>query len=264
MSVRPAAVAGAFYPASKDELQRQVNAFIDEHHSQTAAAPTMLIVPHAGYVYSGHIAASAYTLLKEHRHAYRRVVLIGPSHRVPLQGIATSSAQRFNTPVGSVELDTDAQSQLMRIPAVQQRDDAHMMEHSLEVQLPFLQSLLSDFRLIPLVVGAVEPEAVSEVLKVLLTPQTLIVVSTDLSHFHSDTEARAIDSSTIAKILNGQLNINGNEACGHYPLAGALLFAQMKGWHIQLQSHGNSSDTIGDRSRVVGYASFSFTAEKAA
>ncbi|TCS40824.1 AmmeMemoRadiSam system protein B [Reinekea marinisedimentorum] len=265
MSVRQPAVAGTFYNANAEELQQEIQAFLANiQEAPPKAAPAMLIVPHAGYVYSGQIAAFAYAQLKGHEDAYNRVIVLGPSHRVLLEGIAISSDNRFETPLGQIHCDTSAIARLSNLPFVAYRHDAHLLEHSLEVQLPFLQTLLGEFELIPLVVGGIDPPQLIAALESIWDEKTLLVVSTDLSHFHRDAPARAIDENTIHKILQYDPDIEGFEACGHFPLAGALGFAQQRGWDIQLLTKGNSGDIFGDKSRVVGYASFSLNSTQAA
>ncbi len=257
MTIRMPAVSGAFYPAETHQLHHQLATFLGQaNFDADSRTPTMLVVPHAGYVYSGQIAAKAYALLKNHRDAYRRVVVLGPSHRVALHGIAVAEHATFRTPLGDIKLDQIAISRLTDLPGVDVRTDAHALEHSLEVQLPFLQTLLDDFLLVPLVVGQSSVELVREAIEAVWDEQTLLVVSTDLSHFLYDADANRVDANTIQKILHCETSLLGEEACGHHPLNGALAFAKGRGWLVEPVAKGNSGDITGDKERVVGYASF--------
>jgi AmmeMemoRadiSam system protein B len=213
-----------------------------------------LIVPHAGYVYSGSVAAHAYALLRGA--AFERVVLLGPSHRVALQGVALPTVSRFRTPLGDVMLDTDCMRKLGRLSGVEQRDDAHAMEHCLEVQLPFLQTVLNEFRLIPAVVGLTSSKQIEDLLDAAVDERTLVIISTDLSHYHDYASARVLDARTVARIEARDAALDGEEACGACPLNGFLRYASRRGWKVSLLAARNSGDACGDRRRVVGYASF--------
>lgn len=241
-------------------LRANVDGFLRQSASKdrNIKAPKVLIVPHAGYQYSGLVAASAYQLLDGYSVQIHRVVLLGPSHHVAFEGIAIPSSEQFETPLGPIDLDLDWLNKAAEDPGVVIRDDAHQYEHSLEVQLPFLQTVLSDFTLVPLVVGVCHPDLVSRVLRRLWGgPETLIVVSTDLSHFNTYDTAKKIDLNTTNKILSFNSNISGQEACGHFPLNGLLSRAKSAGMSIHLQSLKNSGDAEGNYSRVVGYGAFS-------
>ncbi len=257
MSVRKPAVSGSFYPAYAQDLTRQLDSLMYEVAEPTGAAPKMLIVPHAGYDYSGHVAAAAYRCLRHHHDQYKRVVIMGPSHCVALSGIAAPSATRFDTPLGAVEVATQCIAGIESLPFMKICEDTHRLEHSLEVQLPFLQSVLDDFEVVPLVVGETTALQIKQILDALWGgDETLIIVSTDLSHFLFDSDAKRVDQSTTAKIKAMESNVNGKEACGHYPLNGALAFAKAKGLMVEHLCSGNSSEKSGDRDQVVGYASF--------
>ena len=264
--VRPAAVAGMFYPGSAAELAATVRACLREARQPArapAGAPKALIVPHAGYVYSGPIAAGAYARLAAMRSTIRRVVILGPTHRVAVRGLALSSARAFATPLGDVEFDREAAAVLAGLPQVVVSDRAHALEHSLEVQLPFLQSVLDDFRIVPLAVGDASPAEVAEVLDRLWGgPETLVVVSSDLSHFHDYAEACEIDRASAERILALDGPLDHEEACGATPINGLLLCARRRGLEPELIDLRNSGDTAGDRSRVVGYASFAFAGRR--
>jgi AmmeMemoRadiSam system protein B len=263
-SVRPAAVAGSFYPADPAVLAIEVNTLLDgaRRHGVPQPLPKALIVPHAGYVYSGPVAASAYALLERGRTLYRRVVLLGPVHRVPVRGLALPGATAFATPLGNVALDGGLAERLAGLPQVVVFPAAHAWEHSLEVQLPFLQSVLDDFTLLPLAVGDATPEEVAEVLEAAWGgAETLIVISSDLSHFHPYRVAQQIDGATAQAILDLRVPLSHDEACGGTPLNGLLLAARRHELQPRLLDLRNSGDTAGDHSRVVGYAAFAFNEE---
>lgn len=258
-SSRAPAVAGLFYPGEYRSLTRTLTELLSGAQTHDSVAPKALIAPHAGYVYSGPIAANAYARLGAARDTIRRVVLLGPTHRVAVRGIALPGAQRFITPLGSIEIDADAVKRLRTLPQVCVSDEAHALEHSLEVHLPFLQTVLSDFALVPLAVGHVEPDDVAEVIEAVYGgPETLIVVSSDLSHYLPYAQAQTIDRSTCEAILALRSDIDHEHACGATPVAGLSVVARRKGLRPELIDVRNSGDTAGDRSRVVGYASFAF------
>jgi AmmeMemoRadiSam system protein B len=256
---RPAAVAGLFYPGEPAGLARTVEDLLSRAKSGDAPVPKALIAPHAGYVYSGPIAASAYRLLAPAREQVKRVVLLGPTHRVAVRGLALPAVTRFETPLGTIELDAAAVEAVRDLPEVVISDEAHASEHSLEVHLPFLQKVLSDFKLVPFAVGYASPREVASVLDVLWGgPETLIVVSSDLSHYLDYSEAQSVDRATCDAILELRTDIDHDQACGATPVSGLTLVARHKGLQPQLLDVRNSGDTAGDRNRVVGYASFAF------
>lgn len=261
-SVRPPAVAGTFYPADRGVLGETLQTLLDQVRPASQAAPKVLIAPHAGYVYSGPVAASAYALLRSQALQVRRVILLGPAHRVRLRGLAVPSVDRFRTPLGDIPLDRAAISGLLELPQVQVSDVAHEQEHSLEVHLPFLQAVLPEFSLVPLVVGHAPATAVADVLQRLWGgPETLIVISTDLSHYHDYGTARRLDAGTCAAIEAFRYeDIGPEQACGCMPMAGLLLLARDRGMQIQRLDVRNSGDTAGGRDRVVGYAAFALRA----
>ncbi len=260
-SVRPAAVAGMFYPAAPRELAREVDDML-AHSAAGGLAPGFpkaLIVPHAGYVYSGSVAAEAYDRLRPARGIVRRVVLFGPCHRVPVRGLALPDASAFATPLGQVPIDQEAVASLAGLSQVVVSRAVHAEEHALEVQLPFLQRVLGEFSLVPLAVGAATPEQVAEVIDRLWGgAETLIVISSDLSHYHPYAEACAIDRGTARAILDYSADIDHEQACGATPVAGLLLAAKRRGLKVELLDLRNSGDTAGGRGRVVGYAAFAF------
>jgi AmmeMemoRadiSam system protein B len=261
-AVRHAAVAGTFYPDSPRVLSAEVRSYLEQapRPAQPAVRPKALIVPHAGYVYSGPIAAAAYRRLAAGCEAVRRVVLLGPAHRVPLRGLAVPSADSFATPLGDVEVDRAAVACALDLPQVSESDRAHALEHSLEVQLPFLQTLLSSFRLVPLAVGDATAAQVAEVIESLWGgPETLIVVSSDLSHYHAYSEACEIDRRSAQTVLTLSPTLGYDQACGALPINGLITVARRRGLRPELLDLRNSGDTAGDKFRVVGYGSFIFS-----
>ena len=259
-SVRPAAVAGMFYPSDATELRDQVQGFLrsakPSHHT-----PKAIIAPHAGYVYSGAIAGSAYAALQDLTADIENVVLLGPCHREYVSGIAASSAATFNTPLGGVKLDQAAIRALVdEFEFVEYSDSAHALEHSLEVQLPFLQSIFSGFRLLPFAVGGATPEQVEMLLeRVWFDVSTMVVVSSDLSHYHDYTNAQQIDQYTTQKIERlDPAGLSGEHACGQRPICGLLRYAAKHGLKCEVVDVRNSGDTAGMRDRVVGYGAYLF------
>jgi len=251
-----------FYPGDPASLQDELATCLAVSPAPTfePAAPGLLkavIVPHAGYIYSGGTAGHAYALLAPLAGRIKRVVLLGPCHRVSVRGLAAPTVQAFATPLGSIPLDRTALDALADLPQVVASDDAHAEEHSLEVQLPFLQTVLGQFELVPLAVGHTSAGEVAQVLDRLWGgPETLIVISSDLSHFHSYREAQAIDKATAEHILALDQLTSFDQACGALPINGLLAVARKRGLRIERLAQCNSGDTAGDKSRVVGYASF--------
>jgi len=263
IAVRPAAVAGSFYPGNDQQLRTDVRRMLASAHARTsreAPLPKALIVPHAGYMYSGDVAASAYARLAPLRGVVRRVVLLGPCHRVAVRGLALPGAERFETPLGDVPIDAAAARELRALPQIVESPAAHAQEHSLEVHLPFLQEVLGEFSLVPLAVGDASPAEVAEVLERLWGgAETLIVVSSDLSHYLPYNTAQRTDRQTVNDMLALDSRIDHEHACGATPVNGLLLLARRKGLVPELLDLRNSGDTAGDRSRVVGYASIAFS-----
>lgn len=258
-SIRAAAVAGMFYPGDAATLGVEVEALLAGagELAPRLGFPKALVVPHAGYLYSGRIAARAYDELGAARGLVRRVVLLGPAHRVAVRGLAVPSAEAFATPLGQVPVDAEALCAVQDLPQVVCSDAAHALEHSLEVQLPFLQQQLGAFALAPFAVGMASVEEVEEVLERLWGGRdTLIVISTDLSHYHSYEEARSLDSATLARIAACATDIDHEQACGATPLNGLLSVARKRKLPVKLLAACNSGDTAGGRRQVVGYSSF--------
>jgi MEMO1 family protein len=262
-SIRPAAVAGMFYPGEPGMLSHDVRAMLAS--AQLAAqTPKALIVPHAGYIYSGPIAATGYATLKDIAPHIRRVVLLGPAHRVAIRGIALPGVDAFTTPLGTVEVDKEAVQAIANLTYVTISPQAHAQEHSLEVQLPFLQTVLPDFKVLPLVIGAATPDEVAEVLERLWgNEETLIVVSSDLSHYLPYDTARRVDGATVKSIQDLNEGISHEQACGATPINGLILAARRHHLSPHLLDARNSGDTAGPRDGVVGYAAFAFTSDTA-
>ncbi len=260
-SVRTPAVAGLFYPADPRQLAHDVQQLLAAA-KPPSLTPKALIVPHAGYIYSGPIAATAYATLKPIAARIRRVVLLGPTHRVAVRGLALPGADAFDTPLGRVTLDATAARSIAHLPQVTVSPQAHALEHSLEVQLPFLQSVLPDFALLPLAVGMATPEEVSGVLEMLWGgDETLIVISSDLSHFLPYAAAQRVDNGTVQAILGLREPIDHEQACGGTPINGLIVAARQHHLTPHLLDLRNSGDTAGSYDQVVGYAALAFTEE---
>ena len=257
MNIREAAVAGLFYEADAGRLQQHVDGLLADAAAATTEPPEALIVPHAGLVYSGSTAARAYRCLLSEPQRFNRVLLLGPAHRVYLSGMAVPSVDYFQTPLGKLPLDRAGLDALRELPAVVVDDEAHREEHSLEVQLPFLQTVLNDFSLMPVVVGGADPGQVAAVIDAFGgKPGCLIVISSDLSHFHTYDEARRIDLRTSHRILERATDLGGEEACGAVAVNGLMACRNAADLSIQQVDLRNSGDTAGDRARVVGYGAY--------
>jgi AmmeMemoRadiSam system protein B len=256
--IRPPAVAGSFYPGNPARLQTTIAGFLAEVPPSVQTPPKALIAPHAGYVYSGRIAATAFATLRDGPRSIERVVLIGPAHYVPVRGIAAPTADAFETPLGRVVVDRAALAAIASLPFVILTDAPHAPEHALEVELPFLQALLPSFVVVPLVIGEATPQEVAEVLRRLWGgPETLIVVSSDLSHYHDYDTARRLDAATAAAIERGDwVDLGPDRACGFLAVAGLLMEARRLGLKAERLSLCNSGDTAGSRDQVVGYGAW--------
>ena len=257
MSYREAAVAGSFYDADARMLQHRIDSLLAASEPRDSTAPIALIVPHAGLVYSGSTAAQAYARLAAVRHSIRRVLLLGPAHRVYVDGMAIPTVDSFRTPLGEVPLDRAALALVADLPGVAESDAAHRDEHCLEVQLPFLQTLLDDFCLVPVLVGAASPSEVAAVIdRVAAESGTLVVVSSDLSHFHDYATARALDGDTIERILRKESGLRGEQACGARAINGLMASKLGRDATIELAFACNSGDTAGSREcgRAAGAA----------
>jgi AmmeMemoRadiSam system protein B len=257
--VREPAVAGQFYPENPGELRALVDALLDAAAGEELPPPKALIAPHAGYVYSGPVAASAYARLRPYRDLYKRVLLLGPCHRVPVAGMAVSGADAFRTPLGDVPVDRETVAAL-EASGIRVFEPSHRFEHSLEVQLPFLQAVLREFSVVPVVVGDARPQAVAEMLEsVWGGPETLIVISSDLSHYLDYDTARKHDAATCQRIEHLDSRIDHEDACGATPVRGLLLAASRRGMRVSTLDLRNSGDTEGDRDFVVGYGAWMFS-----
>lgn len=255
--IRPAAVAGRFYPDEPAALRAQIEAYLADSR-KCDAHPKGIIVPHAGYVYSGPVAASGYAALASRRSEIRRVVLMGPSHFVRVRGLAVPTVDSFATPLGDVPIDGQARDELRSLAQIVASDEAHAREHSLEVHLPFLQVVLPEFTLVPLAVGDATPDEIAEVVEILWDgPETAFVISSDLSHFHDHSTAAEIDSRTSALIESLRWEeLRGDLCCGYKPIGGLLSAARARGLPVQAIDLRNSGDTAGPRDRVVGYGAY--------
>jgi MEMO1 family protein len=259
--IRPAAVAGLFYPRDPVRLQTEVLELMSGAVSPPSKVlPKALIAPHAGYIYSGGVAGAAFARLRPSAQTIKRVVLIGPAHYVHLGGIAVPGVDAFETPLGRVPVDTEACSEIGRLKFVTQTNAPHAPEHALEVELPFLQTTLSSFKLVPLVVGEAAPQDVAQLLEQLWDgPETLIVASSDLSHYHSYETAQRLDLTTAEAIEQGEwTSLGSSQACGWVAVAGLLMETRHRGLEASRLSLCDSGDTAGSRDRVVGYGAWSF------
>jgi MEMO1 family protein len=259
-AIRAPAVAGTFYPAHADRLRAAIEGYLAASGARTMPMPKAVIAPHAGYVYAGPVAGHAFGSLREEAPRISRVVVIGPAHFVPIRGLALPGADAFRTPLGDVPLDGDATGAIADLPQVQVADGPHHPEHALEVEIPFLQTVLGDFGLVPLVVGDATPEEVAQVLERLWDgPETLIVISSDLSHYEPYEGARAHDAATGAAIERLDVATLGpRDACGWLPIAGLLIEAGRRGMRAVRLDLRNSGDTAGGRDQVVGYGAWAF------
>lgn len=257
---RQPAVAGLFYPADKETLKIDVDQYLEQASYGRDIIPKAIVVPHAGYIYSGPIAATAYKQIIPIKDKISRVVLIGPSHRVGFSGLAVPESDTFKTPLGNIPVDQKGIQSLTGLPQVIVSEQAHINEHSLEVQLPFLQETMGEFSLIPLVVGEADCFEVAEVINKLWNDDhTLIVISTDLSHYHEYSEAKQLDRATSDAIENLMPDLIGyDDACGRNGLKGFMAIAKEKNLSVDTLDLRNSGDTAGDKSRVVGYGAYVF------
>lgn len=252
-SVRAPAVAGTFYPASPAELGSTIDRLLADANAPAGPCPKALIVPHAGYVYSGPIAASAFARVAPHGEAIERVVLVGPAHRVLVEGLVSPGASRLRTPLGDIEVDVEALAKL----GLRSDPAAHAREHSLEVELPFLQRVTPRAKIVPLAGTRAAPEVVARALSAMWGgPETLIVISSDLSHYLPYAEGRAIDTATCARIVALEPTLVGEQACGAIGINGLLHLARDKHLRVELLDLRSSGDTAGTRDQVVGYAAF--------
>ena len=257
---RDPAVAGFFYALDPQTLKSEIHSYLQTEWRPFRGLPKILIVPHAGYQYSGSAAAKAYRPLEDFAEKIETVILLGPSHQMAINEAALSSADYFNTPLGKIPLDKKKVEQLALKSGFSINNAAHKKEHSLEVQLPFLQTVIKNFKIVPIVYGVdTNPQEIAQALKPMLEDaQTILVVSADLSHYYSYETAQKIDKKTAQKIINGKANINHHESCGANGINTALILAQMMYLHPQTLSLINSGDTSGEKEKVVGYGAWAF------
>ena len=257
-NIREPAVAGSFYPADPVELQNLLDTLLSAVSNSSSPPPKAMILPHAGYIYSGPVAASGYARLVGNAGSIRRVILLGPTHRKAVRGLALPDATVFNTPLGNIPLDVDALQQLRQLPQVFTDDAAHRPEHSLEVHLPFLQKTLKDFTLVPILVGDATASEVCEAIEQLWGGrETLLIISSDLSHYHDYATAKRLDQATSRAIEALALeDIDHYDACGRNPVSGLLLYARQHDLSIKTIDLRNSGDTAGPRDQVVGYGAY--------
>ncbi|MBY4675249.1 AmmeMemoRadiSam system protein B [Marinobacterium arenosum] len=255
MKTRPAAVAGMFYPADRADLEALLEQLCLPLPPELKSVPRALIVPHAGLIYSGPVAAQAYQTVAGHHYKY--ILLLGPNHRVPLHGMAVPSAQQFETPLGTVPLAVDEQERLRQQGLVESADEPHRLEHCLEVQLPFLQFLDIQGPILPVVVGQAAKEQVAALIHdALADDQVLTLISSDLSHYHDYEACQQIDRLTSNKILSQQASLIPEEACGSNAINGLLAACEGKGYRLEQLARCNSGDTAGDKAQVVGYGAY--------
>jgi len=256
MNIRPPAVAGSFYDKSPKYLQSQLDSWLTPVSDEKGMVRA-LVVPHAGYLYSGKVAAQAYRYLKSQAEAIRRVILIGPSHRYFFQGCAIPSVDYFSSPLGDIPIDKQSVEMLKEIDDIEVSDQIHAFEHCLEVQLPFLQTCLNEFTLLPLLTSNVSPVNVANLLDSLWQDEsTLLVISSDLSHFHPYSEAQQIDQNTCSLIEHFEPSLTPEQACGSTGINTLLLLAKQRDYQLTRMELKNSGDTAGDKERVVGYVSY--------
>jgi MEMO1 family protein len=253
--------AGQFYPDSPKRLREAVDDYLSAPEPKSWPGPKAIIAPHAGYCYSGPIAGSAFKAWRTESGVIRRVVLLGPSHRVPFEGVALTSVAAYSTPLGEVSVDRELARRVAALPGVEVREEAHTNEHALEVELPFLQRVLEEFDFLPVVVGQAHPAAIAELLnEVWGDAETRIVISSDLSHYLPYAAARARDDDTSRAIEGLDWSaIEDDQACGHVPIRGLLEAARQHGLTAHTVDLRNSGDTAGSRDRVVGYGAFAFS-----
>ena len=256
LTIREPAVAGTFYPADEEHLQREVDELLHFAVTKTYHIPKAMIVPHAGYNYSGTIAAEAYRLLLPARHIIKRVTIIGPAHRCQLNGMAIPRVDAFTTPLGEVPIDHETMSRVSKLPNMKLSDKPHQSEHCLEVQLPFLQTTLDDFEILPIIVGDCDSDVVARVIDTVWDDDSLLVVSSDLSHYLSHDEAREFDAKTGALILSKSATLTSDKACGCAAINGLLKSKRCQTLTIKIIDLRNSGDIIGKEDEVVGYGAF--------
>ena len=262
-NIRPPAAAGTFYPRNPDELEASVHHYLNKADSlfeATQQAPKAIIAPHAGYVYSGLTAAAVYNRLYPAREIIKRVIILGPCHRVAINGAALPSTEIFQTPMGEIPIDTKSMESIKHLDCVKTFNETHVNDHCIEVHLPFLQTVIKEFKIVPIIIGEVKPHEVAEILETLWGgPETLILISSDLSHYLDYTQANMLDNQTCKVIERMDFQALGhNQACGRHSIKGLLILAKKKGLLVKTADIRNSGDTAGGKDRVVGYGSWYF------
>lgn len=256
-TIREPVIAGDYYPADPNMLHHNLEVLLHNTATQPAPLPKVLIVPHAGYYYSGPIAAEAFRLLNPERHVIHRIVIFGPSHRIPIKGMALPTSDAFATPLGQVPVNRDLVKEIGQLPGVTFSDSAHLIEHSIEAQLPFLQEILDSFEIVPVLVGDAEPQHVAAVIDALWGgPETVLVISTDLSHYHDYAKGKALDAQTADKILRKDYHLTRSEACGARAINGLMLSKHADTLRARTIVLRNSADTAGQKGEIVGYGAF--------
>lgn len=257
-NIRYPAVAGQFYPGEARRLKEAVDKYLSDSSIESEKPPKAIVAPHAGYIYSGPIAGTAFKYLSTTNGNVRKVVLIGPAHTAATRGLAASAARAFATPLGNVPVDRQSIKAIESLEQVEVYERAHSQEHCLEVQLPFLQRIFSDFEIVPLVVGEATTDEVAEVLDRLWGgDETVVVISSDLSHYHDYATARRLDRQTSDNIEDLQPVLEG-QACGRRAINGLLQLAKRRKMKVKTVDLRNSGDTAGPRDRVVGYGAYIF------
>ena len=251
-----------FYPGDPNGLRTMVDSMLDAARKKVGSGDSLvsMVVPHAGYIYSGSTAALGYALLETFADKVKHVVILGPTHRVGIRGIALPEADAMRTPLGIVPLWGEGVTRALEQPFVVASAEVHAQEHSLEVQLPFLQTVVPDADVLPLAVGWVEPQVATAVIDAVWDPDTFIVISSDLSHYHPYAEAQAIDRVTVDQILKGE-QVDHDQACGATGVDAMTLADRARGLTPRLIGMCNSGDTAGDKAGVVGYATIGFYEE---
>lgn len=256
-NIRPPAFAGSFYPSDEEELQKAIDQYIeDANPPKVDGEIKALILPHAGYAYSGPVAASGYKLIKGKE--YKNIVIFGPSHKVMFQNIALTNYASWKTPLGIVNLSPLSQ-ELVNETGFSLVNEAHLFEHSIEVQLPFLQRVLKSFKITPLITGRISNhKEIASTLNQFIDGETLIIISSDLCHYLPYDKANEIDKQTIEKILNLDTYLETDQACGTDGILILIELAKIHNWKAKLLDYRNSGDTAGDKNQVVGYSSIVF------
>jgi MEMO1 family protein len=259
--LRPPVVAGMFYPAEASRLRQEIDGYMDAATIPNLVQVRAVIVPHAGYIYSGPVAAHAYQLLAEQKSRPHRILLLGPSHRSWFRGVAIADVDGFQTPLGVQPVDRAyARALAEQEPVFSAMTSPHTPEHCLEVQIPFIQTVLESIPIVPMLFGEADPIQVGEILRQRLTSEELIIVSSDLSHYHTNKRAHTLDRGFIDAVLAGDMeSVASGEACGQSPILSLMVIAKAHNWQPHLLDYRTSGDLSGDYGQVVGYAAVAYT-----